>query len=1041
MATTTNSQHRAQLLREMNKTRHSSGSSRHSQSPQPTISDFDPENEAMMSTRQLDNQAQKLPNLRASAQDFQRTTLTEPDYAIDTSAIGRAFPDFSQGNISSDESSMSIEVGRGAKKGGYGTVGKLGRSRDLSSSAQIELDGNSIDFSAPIIGNYEVTRTSSSKGQPVGDTSDTVRTTSQSNAQGRRASGLRNEIEPSPPAKAKDYGSSESRKGSDVSRRGLAAMHARVRDENDASKISDERPPTVDLTVRNTRFGNGKAPQNTLSNGLPTKFSASKGLRPSRSTSKQAAHSTTTPQPTQQSFMLPDLPNISELVSGVFEDGTPVFSRHVQSRNSRFSSHQSKSGGQNRAAITEIAVPDDEQAIFLSLKLLQDKVAVLEKDKAEAEIAVKHLEESNRQLQTGNMGRRRASHRSDSALGTTDSDGGDEIVGGGQRKAIIERNRLESSVRALQTQLDVSNRKVSTAETIIQNVTQERDSAVSQLGVAYVTIEQLKVENESLKEESIQLKDRINQLRNARDNETQQWATLENALQRKIERRTEAVKILREQTGRAVSRSQENKASTTQVQDQTHTSRTSRNQHAAPKDDDDLFDLTPKHHEMTGKSAQSIVSRFIPEDDEDSNDSVEQRPTKVKLAEKQASFNRLEDGETGDTSKDLTYLSFFDVRIRSPALGPSTDMYSPQSEEIAKLRETIEQERIEQKQRKAARRQLVQQEEISTDEAEYEIQGQPTKPTTPRKSSLKDQTNKFKPMTQQEVLAEKGQKNAQHNRRHSETSIMSIRSRRRGHNAENMTSAFILPDITIRTPADGAEQIPVLTKENRDVLNGLAKHTAENCTVCKRTIRNGEHHEHSESAKGTITVSKPIPVSERMPQAVPGEDEPTMRPAQAPGLALATVLKGLEDEITHLKIKLSQYQTLYNSQDPSLSKYRRKSCYQKMENLLQAIDVKADQIYALYDVLEGQKRDGQDLTEEQVEVTLQSIGMEAPELHLRGGGPEEEGSNQRTKRHSWELTSEEGSDDELPWEGIEPTVESTKNGFAKARGRKASMLA
>ena len=394
----------------------------------------------MMSTRQLDNQAQKLPNLRASAQDFQRTTLTEPDYAIDTSAIGRAFPDFSQGNVSSDESSMSIEVGRGAKKGGYGTVEKLGRSRDLSSNAQIELDGNSIDFSAPIISSYEVTRTSSSKGQPVGDNSDTVRTTSQSNAQGRRASGLRNEIEPSPPAKAKDYGSGDSRKGSDVSRRGLAAMHARVRDENDASKISDERPPTVDLTVRNTRFGNGKAPQNTSSNGLPTKFSASKGLRPSRPTSKQAAHSTTTPQPTQQSFMLPDLPNISELVSGVFEDGTPVFSRHVQSRNSRFSPHQSKTGGQNRAAITEIAVPDDEQAIFLSLKLLQDKVAVLEKDKAEAEIAVKHLEESNRQLQTGNMGRRRASHRSDSALGTNDSDGGDEMVGGSQRKAIIERN-------------------------------------------------------------------------------------------------------------------------------------------------------------------------------------------------------------------------------------------------------------------------------------------------------------------------------------------------------------------------------------------------------------------------------------------------------------------------------------------------------------------------------------------------------------------------------------------------------------------------
>ena len=425
----------------MNRTRHSSGSSRHSPTPQPTVSDFDPENEALMSTQQLDDQPHKLPELRASAQKYRRPAPSESDYAIDTSAIGRAFPDFSQGSISSDDNSMSIELGRGAKKGSHGTIGRLGRSREYSSSAQIDLPHNSMDFSAAMIGNNEVMDTPPLKPEPTEESTGTVRAKSRGSNQARRASGLRNDIEPLPPAKTKDYGSGESRKGSDGTRRGLAAMHARVRDENDMSRISDERPPTTDLTVRKTRFGNGSATQSAKNNGLPTNFSTAKGLQTRKMTPQQTANRAATQQANHQSFVLPDLPNISELVSGVFEDGTPVFSLHGRPRASRFASRQTISDGQNHAIVTEIGVPNDDQAIFLSLKLLQDKVAVLEKSKAEAETAVQNLQEKNRQLQNEKSERRRASHRSDSAIGSTDSDDGDDIMRSGHRKAIIEKNR------------------------------------------------------------------------------------------------------------------------------------------------------------------------------------------------------------------------------------------------------------------------------------------------------------------------------------------------------------------------------------------------------------------------------------------------------------------------------------------------------------------------------------------------------------------------------------------------------------------------
>ena len=456
----TTSKQRAQLIHEMskdmNRTRNSSGSSRQSldlASPQPTVSDFDPENEAIMSTRQLDNNAQQLPQLRTSAQKFSRFTRPEPDFAINTSAIGRAFPDFSQGGTSLDDDSQSIEIGRGLKKN------KEGRLNEYSSNAQLSLDGDSMDFSAPIIGNYEVTGTPPlTQRQSSKKTDEAVRGSLRRDAHVRRRSGLQKEISgpSSPPSKTMDYGSGESRKGSDEKRRTLSSMHARVRDENERSRLSEERPPTLDLTAKNTRFGNVKA-QHTASNGvMPTKFTSKQGLLQALAPkNRQTLQAVATPQGTQQSFMLPDLPNISELVSGVYEDGTPVFSRHGKSRASRFFSASGQTSKcQDYVGVNEIPVPADEQAIFLSLKLLQDKVATLEKTNAEAENAIQDLQQKNRVLECGDIDRRRAP-RSDSALGTTDSDGGNEI-GGSQRRLLIEKSRKWESVRWHQCWLTVS---------------------------------------------------------------------------------------------------------------------------------------------------------------------------------------------------------------------------------------------------------------------------------------------------------------------------------------------------------------------------------------------------------------------------------------------------------------------------------------------------------------------------------------------------------------------------------------------------------
>ena len=90
---------------------------------------------------------------------------------------------------------------------------------------------------------------------------------------------------------------------------------------------------------------------------------------------------------------------------------------------------------------------------------------------------------------------------------------------------------LEASVRSLQTQLQASEKKAKISERTIENISEDRDSAVQQLGIAYVTIEQLKAENEGIRAENEDLKRLVAQF-NAQDDETTRQLP-ENQISRK----------------------------------------------------------------------------------------------------------------------------------------------------------------------------------------------------------------------------------------------------------------------------------------------------------------------------------------------------------------------------------------------------------------------------------------------------------------------------------------------------------------------------
>lgn len=278
----------------------------------------------------------------------------------------------------------------------------------------------------------------------------------------------------------------------------------------------------------------------------------------------------------------------------------------------------------------------------------------------------------------------------------------------------------------------------------------------------------------------------------------------------------------------------------------------------------------------------------------------------------------------------------------------------------------------------------------------------------PRKSSMKDVTNKINDGTgrltmtgdnfakvvksvrvQSPHTSDEWPVNAPQQSEQGDTSTLSntSRRRRRAANIEAMTSEFILPDVTISS-------FHSVSQAGTGII-----HDNENCSRCPTT----EEKE--------IRIPAPVPVTD---VEDPDVTTATIRPSQPPALALATVIKQLEDEITHLKYSLGAQQRLYNQHNPSLSKRRRMDVKLMMDKFTGEIEKRSDQVYALYDVLEGQKEaaalakrfgvEPKMMNEQDVEDTLSSLGIDPVELSGRiGRGAEDE-------EMAWERLSEVGSE-------------------------------
>ncbi|PWO24275.1 AAR2 domain containing protein [Pyrenophora tritici-repentis] len=429
-------------------------------------SDFFNDPDVLMSTQQnVAEFTDTLPQyrgIRSTAKKMNRWAGFQPEQVQpDTSMVNKEFGDFD--HSISDEESMSIEQARGNRSN---------RSTPNKVSSQFD---SLYNMTPP---------TNRSRKSLPADTGSLRR-----DAAIRRAS--RNDFDAASPRPASKRNSPAMHGKGDRSRTSLSQLHAKL--SEDESSFMDQRPPTLTMdSTKNTRWGNRSRQTSLQTDGHVDAPSYAKATPRSRPATAQNA--------TAQSFILPDLPNLTELVSGVFGDGTPVFSRTSKSRFA-----QPPYGGRrpSHIPIKDVPTPDEEKAIYSALQQLQEKVAQMEQERAEQE---KKIEEQDLELIE-----LRATAQAHEKLRRSDSAQDSDATAKSGWK--VEKTRTDATLQTLRTKLDRADRKSAVLEIEKKRLSTERDNLAAQLRIAFQTCEEVKSERTALSNENEELRDEIETLR------------------------------------------------------------------------------------------------------------------------------------------------------------------------------------------------------------------------------------------------------------------------------------------------------------------------------------------------------------------------------------------------------------------------------------------------------------------------------------------------------------------------------------------------
>ncbi|KIX00152.1 uncharacterized protein Z518_10289 [Rhinocladiella mackenziei CBS 650.93] len=180
------------------------------------------------------------------------------------------------------------------------------------------------------------------------------------------------------------------------------------------------------------------------------------------------------------------------------------------------------------------------------------------------------------------------------------------------------------------------------------------------------------------------------------------------------------------------------------------------------------------------------------------------------------------------------------------------------------------------------------------------------------------------------------------------------RRRRRLSLDENMTSAYILPDITVNQPPKPTKV--QVCHETQNVLHCHDPEHVDNCAVCQRLTakkpKNVTHATHTRE-KTDITAQ----ITQLMKDAM--LDEPTMRPKISPWLALANVKKLLTEQFEEAKRKHNQAWEKYDAIEAPMNSKKHAAASQDLfywSKKMEECRINLDQ---LRDVEEGMRENSE----------------------------------------------------------------------------------
>lgn len=546
-----------------------------------------------------------------------------------------------------------------------------------------------------------------------------------------------------------------------------------------------------------------------------------------------------------------------------------------------------------------------------------------------------------------------------------------ELARARQEQADFEKLRadhehLQSQLAKLRAKREEDLKRWSNQEASLKKMVDRRDETIRtfQDNTQEQTNEAIRMDNE-------QLRDELAQLNAQHEEEYQRWAEKEEELNRKIAKR-----------------------SRDRVQEASRASRGNASYQAANAKEvsrkPSIKAMKPSRHTSgRGDTSRSVSAPIFHPRHAEVLDEVEST-TDISLAPL-ATPHTARVHRTGRLSTGA---------IQPPADMEYTELSEIDTNAIAQLRRQLEEERAALRSERTAREDTIRSEKTRDNTIRSErmaredtvrsttSQKSARRPSLPRKSSMKETTR-----TNMTQFEEDNTGNVS-NIDNTDMSMLSNTSRRRRSVPTEMTSAFIVPDLKI----EGRRQSTIKLDLTQTLKN--KQHDNENCTVCRREAAN--------EPADSLRIPKLVPVSRRMPDDV----DATLRPARSPKEALALVVKELRDERFHLHAELAVVRAMLEAHDVSLGRKKRVQYEAAISELLAKIKIKDDQIYNLYDVLEGQQEE--DITEQFVEEATEQIRAQDAEVEKK---------NREKKVTIQSFHEDDGEDEELPWEGFESTGE------------------